>query len=104
MSDEEGIPANELQELSMQDPAYRTEWERARLAHEVAMRVIRYRIDNGLTQSELAERVGMRQPHVARLEAGDHEPSLATLARLSRSMGLEFHIDITLGRLEISAA
>ena len=32
---------------------------------------------------------------IARLEAGDHEPSLTTLARLSRALGIEFHIDIT---------
>jgi len=37
----------------------------------------------------------MQQPAIARLEAGDHEPSLATLARLARGLGLEFHIDIT---------
>lgn len=32
---------------------------------------------------------------VARLESGDHEPSLATLARLARKLGIEFRIDIT---------
>ncbi|MBV8162296.1 MAG: helix-turn-helix transcriptional regulator, partial [Acidimicrobiia bacterium] len=46
---------------------------------------------------------GMRQPHIARLEAGEHEPSLTTLARLSRALGIEFHIDITPERLEITA-
>jgi transcriptional regulator with XRE-family HTH domain len=38
---------------------------------------------------------GMHQPAIARLEAGDHEPSLATLSRLARVLGIEFHIDIT---------
>jgi transcriptional regulator with XRE-family HTH domain len=32
---------------------------------------------------------------IARLEAGDHQPSLATLARLAAGLGMEFHIDIT---------
>ena len=32
---------------------------------------------------------------IARLEAGDHEPSLAMLSRLARVLGIEFHIDIT---------
>ena len=39
--------------------------------------------------------LGMHQPAIARLEAGDHEPSLATLSRLARTLGVEFHIDIT---------
>lgn len=48
-----------------------------------------------LSQTALARILGMHQPAVARLEAGDHEPSLATLSRLARKLGVEFHIDIT---------
>jgi transcriptional regulator with XRE-family HTH domain len=59
------------------------------------MRVIGYRIDNGLTQTGLARLLGMHQPAIARLEAGNHEPSLATLSKLARVLGIEFHIDIT---------
>lgn len=88
---------------SMDDDDYRAEAERTRFAHEVAMRVIAYRVEHELSQAELGRRLGMRQPHVARLEAGDHEPSLATLARLSKALGIEFHIDITPDHLEITA-
>jgi ribosome-binding protein aMBF1 (putative translation factor) len=95
--------ADELHRESMKDPEYRAEWERTRLAHEVAMRVLQYRAEHGLTQTQLAKMLGMRQPHIARLEAGDHEPSLATLSRLARLLGLEFHIDITPQHLAISA-
>lgn len=62
-----------------------------------------YRLEHDVSQAELGRRVGMRQPHIARLEAGDHEPSLTTLARLSRALGIEFYIDITPQRLEITA-
>ena len=37
----------------------------------------------------------MHQPAIARLEAGEHEPSLAMLSRLATRLGIEFHIDIT---------
>jgi transcriptional regulator with XRE-family HTH domain len=43
----------------------------------------------------------MHQPAIARLEAGDHEPSLTTLARLARGLGVEFHIDVTPETLEL---
>jgi transcriptional regulator with XRE-family HTH domain len=59
------------------------------------MRVVGYRIDRGLSQTGLARLLGMHQPAIARLEAGEHEPSLATLSRLARVLGIEFHIDIT---------
>lgn len=91
---EELKTARELDAESLKDPEYRAEWERTRLAHPVAMRVIAYRVEHNLTQTELARRLGMRQPHMARLEAGDHEPSVVTLQRLSHVLG-PLHIDVT---------
>ena len=43
----------------------------------------------GLTQSELARRAGTSQPAVARLEAGESSPSLATLERLATAAGFD---------------
>lgn len=77
------------------NPEIRREHERTALAQAVAMRVIGYRINNGLSQTGLARLLGMHQSAIARLEAGDHEPSLATLSRLARVLEVEFHIDIT---------
>ena len=87
----------------LNDPEYRAESDRTRLAHEVAMRVVAYRAEHQLTQTELARMLGMRQPHIARLEAGEHEPSLATLSRLARVLDMEFHIDITRSALRLTA-
>jgi DNA-binding XRE family transcriptional regulator len=87
--------AEEIHERDMADPAYRAEHERTRFANEVAIRVLRYRSEHGLTQTAFGKLVGLRQPHVARLEAGEHEPSLSTLARLSTALGLNFTVDIS---------
>ncbi|MGH3854917.1 MAG: helix-turn-helix domain-containing protein [Pseudonocardiaceae bacterium] len=86
--------AEEIHERDMADPAYRAEHERTRFAHDVAIRVLRYRTEHGLTQTAFGQLVGLRQPHVARLESGEHEPSLSTLARLSAALGVDFTIDI----------
>jgi ribosome-binding protein aMBF1 (putative translation factor) len=98
------VSADELHERDMRDPEYRREYERTRLANDVAIKVIRYRVDHGLTQTQLARILGMRQPHVARLESGDHEPSVATLARLADALGLDFSIDIKRGRVKLRNA
>lgn len=87
--------ARQIRDEDLQDPEIRAEYERTALAHAVAMRVLKYRTERSLSQSALGRQLGMAQPAIARLEAGDHEPSLATLARLARGLGLEFHIDIT---------
>jgi ribosome-binding protein aMBF1 (putative translation factor) len=93
--------ARQVHAEDVRDPEIRAEYERTALAHAVAMRVLTYRVDHGLSQSALGRQLGMQQPAIARLEAGDHEPSLAMLVRLARGLGLEFHIDITLAALEL---
>ena len=50
------------------------------------------RLRAGLTQAQLAERVGTTQSAVARWEAGGTHPSLETLARLVRACGLELGV------------
>jgi len=49
------------------------------------------RIEAGLTQAEVAERMGTQAPAVARLEralaTGRHSPSLATLRKYARACG-----------------
>jgi ribosome-binding protein aMBF1 (putative translation factor) len=79
----------------MEDPEFRAEWERTRVAHQVALHVIAFRAEHHLSQRQLAEQWGIKQPVIARLEAGDHEPTLATLVRLSGLLGVDFHINVT---------
>jgi DNA-binding XRE family transcriptional regulator len=86
--------AEEIHERDMADPAYRAEYERTRFANDIAIRVLRYRTEHGLTQTAFGRLVGMRQPHVARLESGEHEPSLSTLVRLAGALGEDFTVDI----------
>lgn len=85
------------------DPAFRAEWERAALAREVAVKVTRYRVEKGLSQRALAQQLGMKQPAIARLEAGDVTPSIDTLIRLARGLGIAFHVDITSEGLRLTA-
>jgi ribosome-binding protein aMBF1 (putative translation factor) len=87
----------------LQDPAFRAEWERTAVARAVALRVVGYRAERGLTQTQLAKQLGMAQSAIARLELGEHEPTLSTLARLSQGLGIEFHIDITPTAVELTA-
>ena len=76
------------------DPEFRAEWERTALARAVAVAIVRYRADHDLSQRELAERLGMKQPQVARLELGEVNPTMETLMRASAQLGIEFTIDV----------
>ena len=87
--------AEDIAKDELRDPEVRREYERTVFANAVAVRVIRYRAEHGLSQTALARQLSMWQPAIARLEAGEHEPSLATLARLARGLGIDFSVDIT---------
>ncbi|MBV8989679.1 MAG: helix-turn-helix transcriptional regulator, partial [Solirubrobacterales bacterium] len=76
------------------EPEFRAEWERTALARAVAIAIVRYRAEHDLSQRELADRLGMKQPQVARLEQGEVNPSIDTLMRISAQLGIEFTIDV----------
>ncbi|MGE5483627.1 MAG: helix-turn-helix domain-containing protein [Ignavibacteriales bacterium] len=42
-----------------------------------------------MTQEELAEKVGLHPTHIAKMEAGDRSPSLATVERLATALGVQ---------------
>jgi transcriptional regulator with XRE-family HTH domain len=78
--------------------ARRSGYRRAKEAFEISQRVRRAREDRGLTQAELAARIGSTQPALARLEAGGVTPSLDTLHRIAEALGLELVVDLRRAR------
>ncbi|GAA3213163.1 helix-turn-helix domain-containing protein [Nonomuraea helvata] len=51
--------------------------------------VYRRRLELGLSQSELAERAGMTQPQVSRLEGGAHMPTIPLTVRLAAALEID---------------
>lgn len=76
----------------IQDPAYAAEADRLALAEAVSIAVVHYRTEHGLSQTVFAERLGWKQPHIARLERGDVVPSIESLQRLARAGVIEVHV------------
>ncbi len=99
------LSARAIHERHMRESLeYRREYERTRFASDVAVRVVSYRAEHGLSQTALARMLGMHQSAIARLEAGEHEPSLTMLSRLSQILGEDFSVDITPDRMELRSA
>ncbi len=89
-----GIDVRDLLAKELEDPEFRAEWERSAPARAVANRLIAYRGEHNLTQTALARKLGVSQPAVARLEIGEHVPTLPTLIRIAKALGIEILIDI----------
>ncbi|MET8828291.1 helix-turn-helix transcriptional regulator [Streptomyces sp. NPDC004610] len=73
-------------QLAGEEAEYDQEYIDARLAGDLGQTVYDRRIELGLSQSELAERAGMTQPQVSRLEGGDTVPTLPLLRRLAKAL------------------
>jgi transcriptional regulator with XRE-family HTH domain len=76
------------------DAEFAAEWERLALARMVAVRLIAYRSEHGLSQRELAKRLSVSQPRVVELESGEKNPQIETLLKISATTGIEFAIDV----------
>ncbi|MCL5961825.1 MAG: helix-turn-helix domain-containing protein [Chloroflexi bacterium] len=81
-----------IAEMEANDPAFREACERLRPQFEFRKALIGARIAAGLTQKQLAERMGTSQAAIARLERGTGLPSVDTLYRLAVILGVDFTI------------
>jgi ribosome-binding protein aMBF1 (putative translation factor) len=78
----------------LRDPQFRSEWERTALARWLAIEVAHFRAVHHLSQRQLAERLGVHQSDVARMETGEHAPGLDRLIRVAKGLDIELMIDI----------
>ena len=78
---------------AMKDPEFAAEWERMQPEMEVVRAIIKARIESHMTQAELAEKSGIRQSNISRIENGTCSPTVATLQALADGLGKKLHID-----------
>lgn len=76
------------------DSEFAEEWARLAVARLVAVELIRYRSQHGLSQRALAAELAVSQPRIVELESGEKSPTLDTLVKIAAAIGVEFVIDI----------
>ena len=77
----------------MEDPAFAAEYEAQRPEYEAIRAVIAARLACIMTQKELAEKTGIRQSNISRIENGSASPTIDTLARIAAGLGKQLKID-----------
>ncbi|MDO8564661.1 MAG: helix-turn-helix transcriptional regulator [bacterium] len=78
----------------LKNKAVRADYERLRPRFEIIQALIRRRLERGLTQAQLARRIGTKQSAISRLESGTVNPTLALLDQVARAVGGRVHITI----------
>lgn len=84
---------NDFLNEQLQDPEFRKEWEDIQPEMDVIRAMMDARISQNLTQKELAERTGINQADISKLENGTRNPSLKLLKRLADGMGMTLKIE-----------
>ena len=82
-----GTDFREYLELRRRDPEYAAAEAELAPLEALARILIAYRIEQGLTQKALAQRVGTSETAICRLESGQHKPSVETLVKIGRALG-----------------
>ena len=77
----------------LKDDEFRKEYEAIQPEMDVIRAMIDNRIAQNLTQKELAERTGINQADISKLENGTRNPSLKMLKRLAAGMGMALKIE-----------
>jgi transcriptional regulator with XRE-family HTH domain len=86
-----GTPVSEARRRrARRSPTYRAEQRRLAQFEELARLVIKHRATLGLSQHELATRVGTSHSAISRIESGRHKTSVQTLQRIAEALGLRF--------------
>jgi DNA-binding XRE family transcriptional regulator len=88
------VPWSEVEERLLQDPEVRAAWEELEPEYEIARQLIRARIEAGMTQKQLAEKIGTRQSAISRLESGAQNVSIGMLRKVARGLNKELHVVI----------
>ncbi len=84
---------NDFLQEQLKDPEFRKEYESLQPEHAIIQALIDARKESGLTQKELSERTGIAQGDISKLERGNGNPSIRTLQRLAKGMGMTLHIE-----------
>jgi transcriptional regulator with XRE-family HTH domain len=86
----------EMVKAMLKEPAVKAEYDAQAEEFALLDELLRARRRAGLTQAEVAAKMGTKTPAVARLESGGgsqrHSPSIATLRRYAEAVGCRLEI------------
>lgn len=84
-----------FKEEAMKDAAFREEYEKLRPEFELIRQFIKARKDAHISQEELAEKLDIQQPAIARLEGGGYaNTSIVKLSKIANVLGLSLKISL----------
>ena len=82
----------EVKDLLLNNPEVKKEYDSLAITYDIKREIIKLRLEQGLSQKALADRIGTKQSAISRLESGDYNPSIEFLSKVAHALGKEIHI------------
>jgi transcriptional regulator with XRE-family HTH domain len=82
----------DLRRKLLSDPEIKAHYDELQNEFDIARELIAMRNELGLTQRDLAEKAGIKQPQLARIESGKQSPRLDTLKTIASKAGYSVEI------------
>ena len=86
---------NDYLKEQLKDPDFKKEWEKNEAAYQVTRALIKARLEDKISQRELAKRAGTTQAVISRIENMNVSPSIGLLQRSADSLGRKLEIRFT---------
>lgn len=83
----------ETLDVQLENPKFKKEWDALEPEFQVVQAILQGRQEKNLTQKQLAEKTGITQADISRLENGESNPSLSTLKRLAEGLGKKLRVE-----------
>ncbi|MDB5190062.1 MAG: helix-turn-helix domain protein [Parcubacteria group bacterium] len=90
----EVVTKKELDRVLFSKPGFKEAYDELTPEYDLIHEIIRARIQDGVTQKALAEKIGTKQSAIARFERGDSNPTLEFMQKLARGLGLKLIITV----------
>jgi len=85
----------EFKKQSLSDPQVKKEYDLLGPRYQIINQLIQARIKKGLTQKEIATRMGTKQSALARFESGNSNPTLKFIQKLAKALDTTFNLTIS---------
>ena len=82
----------EIHNKWMKDPKFRKARQELEFEFALVRAILNARINKGLTQKKLAEKIGTKQSSIARFESGTYNPTLAFVQKLANALDVKIKI------------
>ena len=78
----------------LKNPEVKAEYEALAPEYELMRQIINARIEQNMTQKQLAEKIGTKQSSIARLESGNYNPSYQFLQKIANALGKRLTVSL----------